>query len=458
MWYNNEMTDDDATSLLNGENGVLVLRIDQDGNILWERRLRNPSTSNVKPEFAPSASLIRNDSLFIHVVERRYYPWSENLNFAKNHFYIFDTLGNELDHQIVQDGQFNYGWEGYINVNNTRIYSNFVSEYSPHSISGQLVWKYRPVITSVNPSNQINWKDTLSPDFVFWFEYDAPMKLIQSSDSSFAGAFTYTEGYINEDTTVFYVLLPIELFNKSIETGEDIWKRNYRYFPEDSARRYIHEIIDIERTSDDGYIMCGSVIAQDSLAAGKPGQYGYVIKTNCLGYLGDPQVAVSYSFGEDNTVLFENESIQAGGYHWDFGDGDTLLTGEAPTLISHSYDASGIYYIELMGFGCNGQADTLLFSIDFEYTDPAYAGDGTLLTLYPNPVLSGNSIAFFVGDIPDGDNYVYVYNELGQRVDRFPIEAANTNYIFLADYAAGVYHFVLENNSEVIETEKLLVQ
>ncbi|MFT5779747.1 MAG: hypothetical protein ACI837_002706 [Crocinitomicaceae bacterium] len=204
--------------------------------------------------------------------------------------------------------------------------------------------------------------------------------------------------------------------------------------------------------------MCGSVISYDSLEAGKPAQYGYVIKTNCLGFLGSPEVAVSYVFGEDNTVSFTNESIQAGSYYWDFGDGDTLLTGESATNIAYSYGATGIYNAMLIGYGCDGISDTLYFSIDFKYTDPAYAGDGTLLTLYPNPVLSGSSVSFYIGAIPEGENYLHVYNELGQRVDRFHIDEANTNYIAPVDYAGGVYHFVLESNSEVLETEKLLVQ
>ncbi|MDG1332839.1 MAG: PKD domain-containing protein, partial [Crocinitomicaceae bacterium] len=196
--------------------------------------------------------------------------------------------------------------------------------------------------------------------------YQFAQKLIRTSDSTFAGAFTFEYQKLIDNSTFEYILFPVEFFNKNLETGEDVWVRNYRYFPEDSARRYTHEIIDLEKTHDGGYIMCGSVISADSLQAGSPAQYGYVIKTNCLGFLGDPEAATSYTFGENNTVIFNNESIQAGSYYWDFGDGTFLTTEEDTNAIIHEYTASGIYTVQLIGYGCDGVNDTLTFNINFE--------------------------------------------------------------------------------------------
>ncbi|MDG1334093.1 MAG: T9SS type A sorting domain-containing protein, partial [Crocinitomicaceae bacterium] len=131
---------------------------------------------------------------------------------------------------------------------------------------------------------------------------------------------------------------------------------------------------------------------------------------------------------------------------------------EDTNAIIHEYTASGIYTVQLIGYGCDGVNDTLTFNINFEYTEPGYAGDGTLLTLYPNPISTGNSLAFFIGNIPEGTHYVNVNNNLGQRVDSFRIEDGNTNYLFPLDYAAGMYHFALQNDTEILEVEKLVVE
>jgi hypothetical protein len=458
--YYDELNDDETVSGNPGESGVLLAKLNEQGEILWLKRLAHPSTINFKPLYSVSAIEKLNDTtLFLTLGERKQYPSNQvDQEWAKIQFFELDTAGNELEHHTFQDGQLNFRRHSFLKTDSLIIYPNIISEYSVIPPSTQPQWRYKSVLTCLDDNYQMKWKDTLIQKFVTGSSYHSPQKLIQTSDTSFAGAFTHEYFYINEDSSFFYLLFPVRFFNKDLETGEDVWVRNYRYFPEDSARRYTHEIIDLEPTHDGGYIMCGSVTSADSLQVGSPAQYGYVIKTNCLGFLGDPEVASSYTFGENNTVIFNNESIQAGNYYWDFGDGTFLTTGENIDSVIHEYTATGIYTVQLIGYGCDSVNDTITFEIDFEYTEPGYAGDGTLLTLYPNPVSTGNSLAFFVGDIPSGTHYVDVSNNLGQRVDRFRIEDGNTNYLYPVDYAAGMYHFTLQNDTEILEVEKLIVE
>lgn len=459
--YYDELNDDDNQAAVTkpGEFGVFLAKVNRQGEFVWIKRFANPSTANFKPSyFVMSLNAISDTTLLVSIRERKSYPsLSESQDWEKLHFFIVDSTGLEIEHQTFQDTQRTIGRHALLRMDSLIVFSNFISEYSPIPPNVEPSWRYRSVITCIDENYQLKWKDTLIPKFII-NGYNSPNKLLQTSDSTFAGSFTYEYTYVNEDTTFYYTLTPVKLFNKSLETGEDVWTRNFRYFPEDSARRYTHEIIDIERTYDDGYIMCGSVISQDSLQANRPAQYGYVIKTNCLGFFGDPQTAASYNFGEENTVSFNNQSIQAGSYQWDFGDGTFLTTGEDSNAILHEYSATGIYTIQLIGFGCNGKSDTLNFTISFEYTEPGYAGDGTLLTLYPNPVSTGNSLAFYIGNLEEGNHYLNVFNSLGQRVDHFSITDANTNYLYPIDYAAGMYIFRLESNGEVVEIEKLVVE
>ena len=457
--YYDELNDDNSATGNPGETGSMLAKLDEGGNFIWRKRFADLGSQNFKPNYIVlNMQKISDTTLLLTIQERKQQLPSPDQYWSKIHFYVVDSSGNDLDHKILQDSQLNYGRYGLLKTETSVIYPNIVSEYSPIPPNTQPSWRFRSVITCLDQNYQIKWKDTLIEKFVTASWYHSPQKLISTSDTTFAGAFTHEYFYVNEDSSFFYLLFPVKLFNKDLETGEDVWTRNYRYFPEDSARRYTHEIIDLERTYDHGYIMCGSVISADSLQAGSPAQYGYVIKTNCLGFLGNPEAAASYTFGEENTVLFHNESIQAGSFLWDFGDGTTLTTGEDTNAISHEYFATGIYTIQLIGYGCAGQNDTISFTIDFEYTEPGYAGDGTLLTLYPNPISAGNSLAFFIGNIPEGTHYVNVSNSLGQRVDRFRIEAGNTNYLFPLDYAAGMYHFTLQKNNEILEFEKLIVE
>ncbi|MFT5779495.1 MAG: hypothetical protein ACI837_002454, partial [Crocinitomicaceae bacterium] len=293
LYFTYHDEDFDSPSSNYGEGGVLLAKLNILGNIVWEKRFAS-SLPVPKPQFSVMSILAISDTTILLTMRetRQYAPSLEHLEWSKIHIYIVDTAGSELEHNWIQDTQLGYGRYGLLKTDNEIIYSHLDSDYAIVAPSTQPSWNYTSVITCLDENYQMKWKDTLINRNVIGSIYESSNKFVQSSDSSFVGAYTALEWYINEDTTVFWVLLPVELFNKDLETGEDIWKRHYRYFPEDSARRYIHEITDTERTPDGG-----SVISYDSLEAGKPAQYGYVIKTNCLGFLGSPEVAVSYVFG-----------------------------------------------------------------------------------------------------------------------------------------------------------------
>jgi PKD repeat protein len=275
-------------------------------------------------------------------------------------------------------------------------------------------------------------------------------KIVQ--DSLFVGAFEYIEELVFNQA--YYTTMRLSQYNLD---GVNKWNRDYTYFPTDNFNDPEYGIYDMELTSDGGYIMCGEIYHFDSLSAGSPGQFGYVLKTNCLGFLGDPISEFTYQ-SNSGLVEFVNEGIQAGSYTWIFGDGDTLVTNEYVDSVSHVYDANGIYIVQLIAHGCNGESDTILKSINVSGISNGYVGDGTLLTLYPNPMSSGESLAFYVGDIPTEDITVEVVNEIGQSVFTGKIESSQTTYIIPLNFASGVYFVSLKNESDRLEVEKLIVK
>ena len=455
--YYDELNDFDQAQG-DGEQGVILAKLSKHGDTLWTHKFHNPLNIPFKPRFGTAGCYYNEIDNVIHMIVRESdFAQQEQNEWAKLHYYVVDTDGNILTHFERQDTQRNYGWAGLLITDSIVIYSNFVSEYTIYPGSTQYNWYYRPVITAIDTNNNFLWKDTLSYDYIQLGSQYIPNKYVKSTDTTFAGAFTFFDFVTNEDTSEFYTLYNIEFFNKDIETGENVWERHYRYFPEDSMSRHEHQIIDIERTYDDGYIMSGSVYSMDSSQAGRPHTYGYIIKTNCLGFLGNPQASFSYSFNENDELIITNTSTQAGGYQWSFGDNSTLMTGENETSISHSYSSNGQYEVELIAYGCDNNNDTTRVTIDVEMKDPGFAGDGSLLTLFPNPTKTGQSTGFYIGKI-NGEATIQVVNSAGQLVSSFRIPAGETTYLFPCSYSAGTYFFQLTQGSAILEVEKLVVE
>ena len=454
--YYDELNDFDIWQY-DGETGVWLAKISLDGDILWEKRIANPLSTMLKPQMTVTNCQLINDSTLILINREGDNGLSEPDIWYKLHMNIIDTSGNTISHFERQDTQQNFGWPGMFVSDNIIIYSNFISNYTTTGGGSQPNWNFTPVITAIDSANNFLWKDTLCYTFTIENSHYLPNKYVKITDTTFAGAFTFFDFVTNEDTSEFYTLYNIEFFNKDIETGENVWERHYRYFPEDSMSRHEHQIIDIERTYDDGYIMSGSVYSMDSSQAGRPHTYGYIIKTNCLGFLGSPQASFSYSFNENDELILTNSSTQAGSYQWNFGDNSSLMTGENETSISHSYSTNGQYEVELIAYGCDNNNDTAQVTIDVEMKDPGFAGDGSLLTLFPNPTKTGQSTGFYIGKI-NGETTIQVVNSAGQLVSSFRIPAGETTYLFPCSYSAGTYFFQLTQGSAILEVEKLVVE
>lgn len=134
--------------------------------------------------------------------------------------------------------------------------------------------------------------------------------------------------------------------------GHTLWRRRYGQSHDDD---YFYDLIvnNHDPSGKSGYVLCGRT--ESYAPAGKA--YLYLVKTNCMGLLTEPQAAFSATIDTAAlTAAFQNlsdfvypDSIDGGHYLWDFGDG-TFSSEINPT---HTYGQAGSYIVQLTAIVCN---------------------------------------------------------------------------------------------------------
>ncbi|HNL06761.1 MAG TPA: PKD domain-containing protein, partial [Chitinophagales bacterium] len=130
--------------------------------------------------------------------------------------------------------------------------------------------------------------------------------------------------------------------------GNKLWHRRYGGIYDDYGYCFAP-------TLDGGFIMAGR---QDSIGVASV----YIVKTNCMGLLTEPQAAFSATMDTAAlTASFQNlsqfvypDSIDGGHYVWEFGDGNTS-TQANPT---HTYAQEGVYIVKLTAVVCSDTSTT----------------------------------------------------------------------------------------------------
>jgi hypothetical protein len=468
--YYDNTTDDDSEYGDEGEAGVFFGKVNLFGDTIWTKKFRYEPIGYYKPIYSLIDFKKLNDNLLLLILRetKQNATSSAQQDWSKLHFYHLDQNGNVMNHYTFQDSQFCYGSYGVLELSDGGVIQTYFESRLTGTAPNSDYFISRPIIARLGNNFQLVWKDTLLQGYWNLSTKSAPYKLISVNDTIFAGAFTWdwaTHHSIDsvENWSEFGAFQTTRIFNRNIN-GSLLWNRDFMYWsPTDSSNEPEYEIWDIETTFDGGFIACGQAIHKDSITLGKPGQFGYILKTNCLGFLGDPQTAVSFSYKDSFIVEFVNSSIQAGSYKWVFGDGDTLDISEYVDTVLHHYSGSGDFAVKLIGYGCNGASDTLHFTINVpdnpNIPDDTtyYTGDGTFLTFYPNPSKAGESIAFYVGNIPDEEVRFELVNELGEMVFSGIIPQKESTYILPIQLAHGMYFGALQTISKRLETEKLVI-
>jgi hypothetical protein len=142
------------------------------------------------------------------------------------------------------------------------------------------------------------------------------------------------------------------------------------------------------------------------------------------------------------TLAFNNLSMNAQSYYWDFGDGQSST--EANPI--HAFDP-GNYTVCLAAIGnCDSAVSCQQIHISPLGIAPIEAQK--TWQLYPNPVKD----KLLLKPISDPIQFV-VYNQLGQRVRRGTLNPPSA-IVYTSGLATGVYFIQLSNEKGISQTEK----
>jgi PKD repeat protein len=321
----------------------------------------------------------------------------------------------------------------------------------------------RPTVARLDSNFNVVWKDTLRTYFSSTLAcLDCIEKFVVNDDDT---SFVAAHGYVNvknEGMSDQFIYSAMRITKRKQSNGKALWNRDYNYYPVDGDDYYAnYELYDAEKTLDGGYIFVGESTNFDSLNANAPGQLGYILKTNCLGFLNDPQAGFSAMTTIDSlAVKFQNTSLMGGSFQWSFGDGTIFNTGENVDSVSHIYSDSGAFQVQLIAFGCSGANDTIAQTIVVSKSAPVEVANPNItnyMAVGPNPVKSGESIAVYVGNLPNTSAVLSFYDYQGKLVLERAIPQENSTYIIVLPFSSGVYQAVLKNGKDVLEVEKILV-
>lgn len=458
----------DSSSNLPSDVGAILMAFDLNSdNLLYYKKYNYSYTQIDKPRRIMKNFLRYSDTSFlILLTEDQEYPST----YSKLLFYKIDISGNIQQTYSFQDTPYSKLAYAASFLNNQKdlliCYSNSVF-ITPNV--GQPYWGLTPAVARLDSNFQIIWKKDLG-GLKFNPGQLGPKHMINKfafvGDSAFIGAYFRVEQVQLPDTLVTEG--HVRLVNGNTNNGNLNWIRDYNFYPlGEGIFKPQYEIRDIEKTQDGGFIFVGEARNPDSLVINAPGQLGYILKTNCLGFLDDPQAGFSATTTTDSlAVNFQNTSLMGGSFQWSFGDGTSLTTGETAAFdstqvaLAHVYADTGTYEVQLIAYGCNGVNDTLTQTVVVSKSAPVEVANPNIanyMAIGPNPVKSGESIAVYVGNLPSTSVILSFYDYQGKLVMERTIGQENSTYIIVLPFSSGVYQAVLKNGKEVLEVEKILI-
>ncbi len=241
--------------------------------------------------------------------------------------------------------------------------------------------------------------------------------------------------------------------------GNILWQRFYGGDDDD----YGYDIITANNQSDglEGFVISGRT---ESLP--EPGANVYLVKSNCLGLLTEPQTSFSAEQDPENTLTYHftnhsqyvyPDSIDGGHFLWDFGDGTT----SEQLHPSHTFVEKGeSYIVTLTAVVCS---DTSIMDIkvvageeivgieNLENSLPAFS-----FKLYPNPVTNGQLRVEY--DLPK-EGRLELYDLQGRIMRYWILDIGEDNEVLdIEGLESGMYLYRLVSEGRTLKSGKLMVE
>jgi hypothetical protein len=245
-----------------------------------------------------------------------------------------------------------------------------------------------------------------------------------------------------------------------IDTSGDLkWFRKYTPLY-DSLYPYSNVPYGFDFMPDGGYVVCGRS------SGSFPMQYrGWVLRLNCLGFMGSPQAAFNAVGQNDFSWAFVNNSTEAGSYTWLMDDGTVYETPENADTLFHTFaDPSVEHTVTLIAHGCNGEADTLVYTIPVHplydpnpQPEPPTPENG-FFAIYPNPAQVGAPIHIVMNAQANAENIVFEFhNSAGQLAASYKVPNEAAVFMLENNFAQGMYHVSMKVDGKVVVRKKFVV-
>lgn len=242
-------------------------------------------------------------------------------------------------------------------------------------------------------------------------------------------------------------------------TGNQLWQRNYVAVQPINQYGTNTSVYSFDLVNDGGFILSGN-----NLNHWPHKDRGWVMRVNCLGFLGSPQAALTHAYLDNYQLNFSNNSTEAGSFTWIFDDGAIYHTTEHDSDIQHTFENPEVEHtVTLIAHGCNGEADTLVYTVpihpDFlpEQPEPLTPENG-YFAIYPNPAQVGSDIKIVMNAQANAQEVAFEFhNNTGQLAARYEVPNQSVIYMIYNEFAQGMYHVSMKVDGKVVVRKKFVV-